>query len=184
MPGPAKNKTEQTARELEVWRLRLKCWTVTAIGEAVGLHHGTICRILQRINKRELERLSAEVELVKAEQTGQISHLVSEASRAWEHSLQPENRVYRRTERTRGPGKNGALLETEIEHTESVERDGDPRFLMVILAGLAAIRGIWGLNPGPKGDAAAAEIAEIARGLAERVQRFQDRQQAKEPPAG
>lgn len=168
-------REEVTARESRAYDLRIEGYTVREIARELKVDAGTVCRILDRINRRELKRLSGRVEAVKAEQTQQLELMASQALRCFERSRQPLNRATRRTTTT--TAADGTSSEVTVEESAAMERDGSPAWLASAMSALAQIRGIWGIDQGPSDAAAAGSVSEIARELAERAKKYQDRQQ-------
>ena len=172
-------REEVTAREVRAYDLRIAGHTVREIARELKVDPGTVSRILERINRRELKRLSDRVESVKVEQTLQLESMASQALRCFEKSQRPTNRATRRTTTTTAP--DGTTAEVTVEESAAVERDGSPAWLASAMTALAQIRALWGLDLGPSDAGDAGTVSEIARGIADRVEAYQARQQAADP---
>ena len=172
-------REEVTAREVRAYDLRIAGHTVREIARELKVDPGTVSRILERINRRELKRLSDRVESVKVEQTLQLESMASQALRCFEKSQRPMNRATRRTTTTTAP--DGTTAEVTVEESAAVERDGSPAWLASAMTALAQIRALWGLDLGPSDAGDAGTVSEIARGIADRVEAYQARQQAADP---
>lgn len=161
----------QTERELRAWTLRQDGYTQTEIAQSLGIDQGTVSRILDRVNRRELKRLSARVEALKADQTSQLERIASQAARAWESSTKPLNQAAMETSENARHGK------TTVERTSATERDGNVAYLHARMEALAQIRDLWGLTAASGSDGGeAADLAELARSLQERAAAYEQRQ--------
>lgn len=125
------------AREERAWELRCRNWSQSAIAAELGVSRQAVAKALQRVERRALARLTATVGLLKARQTLQIDHLISEAYEAWIKSKR--NGKKRRVKTT----KDG--IERSLETTG---RDGDPRWIGEIRSLLSAQRDIWRIGRG------------------------------------
>ena len=124
-------------REKQAWELRIRNWSIPAIGRELGVTAEGARKILKRIEARTLRELTASVGLIKARQTCQLEHLITEAYTAWEKSKKPGKKK-RITTSAHGSATT----------KETAARDGDPRFLAEIRALLAAQRDIWRIGRG------------------------------------
>jgi DNA-binding MarR family transcriptional regulator len=141
---PSNGADDQTriATEAKAWELRQRGWTQSRIARELGLDQGTICRMLGRIERRELKRLSKRVQSEKARQTAILEHIADEALQAWELSKRPKRRASTR---------KSALGSVDV--TEMEEREGEPAYLDRAQAALDRLRQLWGLNaPAKKPD--------------------------------
>jgi transcriptional regulator with XRE-family HTH domain len=125
------------AREERAFELRCRNWSQSAIAAELGITRQAVAKALHRVERRSLARLSATVGLLKARQTLQIDHLISEAYEAWIKSKR--NGKKRRVKTT----KDG--IERSLETTG---RDGDPRWIGEIRSLLSAQRDIWRIGRG------------------------------------
>jgi predicted transcriptional regulator len=128
------------AREERAFELRCRNWSQSAIAAELGISRQAVAKALQRVERRALAKLTATVGLIKARQTLQLDHLISEAYEAWEKSKKPAKK--RRIKRS---GKPGEGPETTKETTW---RDGDPRWIGEIRSLLSAQRDIWRIGRG------------------------------------
>lgn len=136
----SESKGARSAAELalRVWDLRQQGWSHRRISETLGVERQTVVRILDRIEKRELARLSKRVSHQKAAQTGWLESWIDEAVQAWEASKQPARRV---TVRKDGDG--------EATVTQVETREGDPAYLDRAIRLAGELRRLWGLDAPP-----------------------------------
>lgn len=134
----AANPPRQVTRDRErrAWELRVTQFqTEQQIADALGIDTSTVCRMLQRLEKRLAKTFEGQAAEIKAEQTAQLQHIAQEAIRAWERSQQDAE-----IERTVS-GPQGATTTTERRG-----QVGDSRFLDQVRGALEDIRDIWGLD--------------------------------------
>jgi hypothetical protein len=103
-------------RERRAWELRQEFRSEREIGDILGVSESGVCRMLQRVERRALEKLQEDVEALKVQQTAQLEFIAHEAMAAWQ--------------RSKGDSSSAA--------------PGDPKFLGEARAALAEIRRIWG----------------------------------------
>jgi transcriptional regulator with XRE-family HTH domain len=75
-------------REEQAWALRLQGRTEAEIAAALGVTQGAVSKILHRVERQALRRLTREAALLKVVQLAQLEHIVDEAMRAWAVSLE------------------------------------------------------------------------------------------------
>jgi hypothetical protein len=125
------------AREERAFELRCKHWSQSAIAADLGISRQAVAAALRRVERRALARLTATVGLLKARQTLQLDHLISEAYQAWEKSKKPAKK------------RKIRVTQTGQETTrETTGRDGDPRWIGEIRSLLSAQRDIWRIGRG------------------------------------
>jgi hypothetical protein len=129
-PGPS------ALRQVRAWDLKRRGWTHRRIGEALGITESSATRLLNKLEDRELKRLSDSVARQKAAQTGWAEHWIDEAMQAWEASKQPERRV---TVREDADGAKTTV-------TQVGTREGDPAHLDRAMKAAAELRRLWGLD--------------------------------------
>lgn len=166
MPSNTSGKAVALERETRIWSLRQKGWSQRRIAEELEIDQGTVCRALDRINKRELKRLSERVEAHKIESTHILEHIRDEAIQAWEKSKRNKRRVL-----SKGTGDGKAAL------TEVVEREGDPAHLDRAITADREIRRIWGADaPPPKAkedDGSGMSVSAIAQRLKGNAEKYE-----------
>src|SRR5439155_612392 len=114
-------------------------------------------RWLAKTNRRELDRLTTEVEAAKATQNAILETILSESLSAWERSKQPRTKIHSKegevlTDPTGNElsGPDGQPLRAAPRNvTEVVQRDGNPVYLDLALLTLAHLRKLWGLDVEP-----------------------------------
>jgi hypothetical protein len=159
-PPPSRALVVQ--REVEVWRLRCRGWTLQRIGDHLALSAEGVRKIEARVAERESRRLAKGVHRVKARQNGQLEHIIEEEFDAWHKSKDPRTRVVEKT------NPDGEVVKT----VEAVEGLGDSRHLQVAMQAQGAQRELLGLNimaaPYP-----AAHVSDVTLQMAERGQKFE-----------
>jgi DNA-binding CsgD family transcriptional regulator len=125
------------AREAQIWALRLKGHTQVRIAGELGIHQGTVSKILGRVSTRVARQLHREIAQRKAEQVFQLEHVAQEAMEAWERSKRAATVVQKRT----AAGEDTTIMDV----TSQV---GDPRFLETAIAALADIRKVLDMDKG------------------------------------
>lgn len=153
-------------REAKAWAMRSRGRTQDHIATELGLAQGTVSRILGRVEARELKRLSANVERIKARQNAQLEHMLEESVDAWHKSKQP---------RKRASSRSGGGSGDEVETHEVIERDGDPSHLYCAMTALGHQRQLWGLDVMAALPESATSIAELARDLLTRGASYEKR---------
>lgn len=135
---PANNSASQTrvALESRAWDLRQRGLTQRTIAASLGVNQATVCRLLARIEQRELARMAETVEREKMLQTAILEHVIDESFQAWERSKRPKKRAVERS--TAGVGKGQTI--------EATEREDDPVYIDRVMQALLHIRRIWGLD--------------------------------------
>lgn len=161
-------------REARAWELRQRCRTTRQIAHELDIDHSTVVRMLDRVEKRLLESVNADVLQVKLRQTQQLERLLSEAVSEWERSKLPvevERTVTKATELTGqevaplwpetgedeeptgAPKPQVTLPAVEVTTTREVRgQTGNPALLAQARGALADIRAIWGLDAPQKQD--------------------------------
>ena len=140
------------------WMLRCKGFSLSYIGEYLGVSTATISRWLAPIENRELQRLRATIKHEKIRQTEVLFEVIDEALQAWERSKQPRTRVIRRLGLILRNAAGEPILDPAGDPLRRagwdevliIERDGNPRFLSIVIRALRELRVIWGLNIGPE----------------------------------
>jgi predicted transcriptional regulator len=133
MKRPKRPPREEVQRREEVaWALRVAGRTEAAIAQELGITQGAVSKILDRVSKAALRRLTREVELYKVVQLEQLEHIVSEAMRAWEVSKEDSVTV-------QGFSDGKFIVTTKTQC-------GNPAFLGQVRGALADIRDLLGLN--------------------------------------
>jgi DNA-binding MarR family transcriptional regulator len=138
----------RTAEQTRAWELRQHGWTQRRIAAELGHDQGTISRWLDAIERRELARLSRNVERLKVTQTQVLEHIADEALQAWERSKKPHTKAVEKT----GPKlfrPDGSPASGSARVVEATERDGDPVHLQVALQALDRLRRVWGIDAPP-----------------------------------
>src|SRR5262245_15797585 len=130
--GNRPSKEVSRDREIRCFELRRRGWLHEAIARELGIHRVTVTRILSRLDKRALQRLSQVVESKKVAQTEQLDWIISQCLRAWEKSKTPLRRAARKSVPL--PGQEPAEPGIEQQTTEVIERDGDVSFLHAAMA--------------------------------------------------
>ena len=139
------------------WMLRCKGFSLSYIGEYLGVSTATISRWLAPLERRELQRLLATIQHEKVRQSEVLYHVIDESIQAWERSKRPVTRVVNRLglliRNTAGEpildSDGEPIRRTGWQETIIVERDGNPRFLDIVIRALRELRVIWGLNVAP-----------------------------------
>jgi hypothetical protein len=175
MPRPHPNVT--ALREVKAWSLRARGWTETRIAVELGVNQSSVSRMLERIEARELARMSASVERTKVVHHAQLDHVIEESLDAWYRSKLPRKRAARKTS---GEGDGGGG--DEVQTTEVIERDGDTGYLYAAMQAMGAQRSLWGLDVAPALQEPAATVAELAKDVLSKASAYQAR--AAEGPTG
>jgi transcriptional regulator with XRE-family HTH domain len=128
-------REEVRQREETAWSLRQRGWSQQRIAAELGVSQPAVHKILRRVERRVLARLSHSVASVKARQAGQLEFLLDEAVQAWERSKGKTTRETRR--------ESHRIRETVRETRDSC---GDIRFLAEARALLEAERDLWGIG--------------------------------------
>ncbi len=139
MPSNSASDQTRILAEAKAWLLRQRGWTQARIAGEIGLDQGTVCRMLDRIERRECARLARKVAGHKGRQNAILEHLVDESFQAWEASKKPQKRASRKTS-----------MGVSVETTDILEREGEVAYLDRVLAALKDQRFLWGLNEAPK----------------------------------
>ena len=136
MAGDRKrNEQTKAAHREQIASLRLKEWTIPMIAREVGVSEATVTRELRSLSEEWKEAAKEDIEAIKARELRKLDRIESEATKAWERSLQDYNRKVvserpgkeAKDEKAKGRGK---------DRTASIEtgsQNGDPRFLRIIL---------------------------------------------------
>ena len=171
------------ARETRAWAMRSRGMSHQRIAEEIGLSPSGVSRLLARIERRELRRMSKHVERVKVVQYYTLEHISSEALEAWERSKTPRKRAGSKRSGGSGEGIAGDLVD-EVLTSEVIERDGDVSYLYCAMQSLANVRSLWGLDVAPAQQDAVTSITSITRDMADKARAYEDREQAEATPAG
>lgn len=180
-PPPVDNI--QRARETRAWRLRSRGWSQQRIADELGVTQSAVSRLLGRVERRELRRMSASVERIKVVQSAQLEYVADEALAAWERSKTPRKRAASKRAVGEGQGEGG----DEIQTTEVIERDGDTGYLYAAMTALTHQRSLWGLDVAPALQEPMASVAELARDFLGRGTAYENRraeEEAARDPAG
>lgn len=150
MPGGV---PDQVAREREriAWSLRQRCWTEARIAAELGVSQPAVSKILARVEKRLLARLTKRADRVKARQTAQLEHITNEAMTEWERSKQDSETV-----KTTEEGAEGVPSFTTKTETTVKGQTGNPSLLAQAREAMADIRKIWGAEAPTKTDVTSA----------------------------
>lgn len=167
------------ARETHAWAMRARGMSQARIGAELGLTRGGVHRLLKRIERRELKRMSEGIESVKITQHHVLEHISGEALEAWDRSKTPRKRAASK----RSVGEGGEGPGDEVQTSEVVERDGDCSYLYCAMQALGHIRSLWGLDVAPAQQDAVTSIAAITKDMTDRARTYEDRT-ATEAPAG
>jgi len=178
-----KNHEQTVEHERKAWAFRCRGWSQNRIAAELGLSQPGVCKMLGRIESRELKRLTKNVERLKVSQNGQLEHVIEEAVDAWHRSKTPKKRAARRTTADDGQG-DGQGGGGEVQTTEIIERDGDPSHLYCAMVAMGNQRSLWGLDVMPALSEPAASVAELARDLLTRGATYENRKQAEEGQGG
>jgi hypothetical protein len=141
------NKSQEAItaeNESTAWDLRQQGWTVQRIARRLGVHHGTVVRMLARVEARVLRGLERRVENQKVQSTHVLDHIRDEALQAWERSKAAATRAVKKRK-----GRGEAADAEEINVTEATSSYGDPAFLDRAIAADDRIRRIWGIDSPP-----------------------------------
>src|SRR5262245_52464758 len=115
------------ARRTRAWELRARGWTQARIGRELGLHQGTVSRLLAWAERHELRRFQHRWEATKVHQNAMLEHATEEAFDAWHSSKKPLKRA----------GSKSAGEGEEVVTTEVIERDGNTAYLHAAMNALA-----------------------------------------------
>jgi Homeodomain-like domain len=129
MRNRQRDSARRDARRQSVANLFLAGKTQREIGAALGVDHSTVSRDLAALREQWQQVAERDFRERAAVELARIDHLEAVAWAAWERSCQ--QRVNRKTKKTKGRvDKDGALLPDldSAERTEA-DRDGNPRFL-------------------------------------------------------
>ena len=180
-PPPVDNI--QRARETRAWDLRARGLSQSRIAEALGITQPAVSKLLRRVERRELRRLSAAIESLKAVQSAQLDYVIGESLSAWERSKMPRKRAASKRS-IGGDGDGQGDGGDEVQTTEVVERDGDTGYLYAAMQALSHQRSLWGLDVAPALQEPAASVAELARDLFARGAAYEQRRAAEAPGNG
>jgi predicted transcriptional regulator len=188
---PSNGAKDQTRilNEARCWQLRQRGYSQRRIADELGLDQGTVCRMLRRVERREFERLSRQVDRHKATQTAILEGLVDEAIQAWERSKGRRSSARRSVKHKFVEDEHGKVEEkpaASVNVTETIETAGDVAYLDRAMEGLRQIRKIWGLDAAPtKADAGPTlTYSDIAARLEANAAAFDSAQQHEaQPPA-
>jgi hypothetical protein len=176
------------ARETRAWRMRSRGWTQHRIADELGMEQGSVSRMLDRIETRELKRLSGSVGRVKAVQNAQLEHAIEESMDAWHRSKNPRKRAARKeaTAGGSGSGPDEGQAGDSVQTTEVIERDGDPAHLYCAMGAMDRQRSLWGLDVAAAQQEPVASVAELAKSLLTTGDAYQKRRkhEAQADPAG
>lgn len=167
-PPPVDNV--RRAREARAWEMRSRGRSQLSIARELGLTQSGVSRLLARVERRELRRLSAAVERLKVVQSAQLDHIIEESLEAWHRSKTPKKRAASKTA-VGGEGDGG----DEVRTTEVVERDGDTGYLYSAMQALTHQRSLWGLDVMPALSESAVTVAELARDMFARGTAYEQR---------
>jgi DNA-binding CsgD family transcriptional regulator len=136
-PNPRGHRRERArAREEAAWALREQGYSTRAIARRLDLSQTRVVTLLRAVEDRIAANAEAIARRVKARQSCQIEHMLSELMAAWEQSKAPP-----RTTRTKTSGDGRTEETVEVRATA-----GDVKFLAEARALLAAERALWGLG--------------------------------------
>ena len=135
MPGrPPREVTAE--RERQAWELRTtRGFTEQQIADHLEIHVSTVCKALQRIERRLAGEFRERAEEIKARQTTQLEHIAAEALQQWRRSCEDAEK-----QRTVEKGNEVTVI------TERKGQSGNPALLEKALQALGEIRKIWGLD--------------------------------------
>lgn len=172
LPNPVTRPHPNTValREARAWDLRCRGWSQSRIARALDVTQSGVSKMLDRIEVRELKRMSESVEREKVTQTGQLGHIIEQAMDAWHRSRKPRKRAASKTTGGgEGPGGDSVVS------TEVIERDGDPAHLYVAMNAMDRVRSLWGLDVAPAMQDPAASVADLARDVFARAAAYEQR---------
>ena len=158
-----------TERDEEVYALYAdQGLTQRQIGRKLGIAQPTVHAHIRKVERHELRRTQANLELVKIRQHRQLIHIYRESMKGWERSLGDD---VKRTHKWKD-GPNGPESSQDITVAGQA---GDPRFLIAADKALASLRSLWGLDAPTQIDSShtykvpAGMTPEAARARAEAV---------------
>lgn len=151
------DETIVRARESKAWAMRARGWSQIRIAAELGMSQPGVSRLLRRIERRALKRMSRSVQSIKAVQHAQFEHVIQEALEAWDRSKTPRKRAARKTA---GDGQGGG--DDTVETTEVVERDGDCSYLYAAMNAMGGQRSLWGLDVAPALQEPVATVASLS----------------------
>lgn len=165
------------AREARAWRMRSRGWSQLRIADELGITQSGVSRLLARVERRELRRLSKAVERLKVVQSAQLDHVIEESIDAWHRSKTPRKRAASKTEIPGGggDGHGGDDQGGETRTTEVVERDGEASYLYAAMTALTHQRSLWGLDVAPALQDPVGSIADLTRDLFRRAAEYEQR---------
>lgn len=193
MAKDADGRKRDVFAKARAWELRQRGKTLATIAREIGVDRSNVVRWLAEIERRELARLSTEVERKKVLQDGVLEHVLEESLEAWERSKAPRTRI----RETKGPdepildangnpviGPDGKpVMAPGQKITEVVQQTGDVHYVDRALQALAELRKLWGLNVAEKAnDNGPGSFAERVKALKARADRFEAREPDAEPP--
>ena len=150
MPGNVKPEITRQ-REVDMWKLRQLGWTQQRIADKLEIDQSTVSVALARISKRVLADLGDAVQAVKAEQAGQLDHIIDESLQAWDRSKEATRNVRRRQVQPAMAQGDGtapqASQATPSEVTQEVkDQDGSVTYLETAMKAMADKRKIFGAD--------------------------------------
>jgi predicted transcriptional regulator len=131
-------KEVKLAREEHIWALRIKGYTQMRIAAELGIHQGTVSKILQRVSTRVAQQMHEEIAQRKAEQVAQLEHIAQEAMDARERSKVTATAIQQRT---------AAGDHTTVTYVTA--QVGAPRYLHTAMDALAEIRQVLDMEKVP-----------------------------------
>jgi len=123
-------------REQRAWALVLDGVPQVEIAAQLEVTPQAISKLLQRVERRAVAEMDADVRRRKLRQHARLEHVYREAMTAWKRSQEP-----RRKSRRKSGGRRGEILTDE-----ATTNAGAPGLLMAALDALQAQRKLWGLD--------------------------------------
>lgn len=111
--------------------LYLQGLTQAEIGQRLGLHQSNVSRWLCKIERDWMREAADDLAAARLRELERVDALERQAWAAWERSCRPKRD--RRARRAERPAAGGQMAPAGgAQEVRTVERDGDPKFLLVI----------------------------------------------------
>jgi hypothetical protein len=131
--------------------------------------------LLDRVNARELVKLSKKVEHSKVTNHHRHEYIISESLAAWEKSKEPQKRASRKTSGL-GDGDGDGVVGEEVTSTDVIERCGDTTYLRTAMESMSQQADLWGLKVLPASQERASSISSLAEDMKKRGAEYEARQ--------
>ena len=172
MPANRPNKETTLQREITSWDLRCRGKTCRAIAEVLGITRQAVDKALDRVEGRELKRLSKRVERTKVRNHNRLDEIVEAAFDAWFRSTEPLKRASRKTRGAGGSDEGDAGVD-EVTSTDVIEQTGDVRYLHLAMDAMDRQAKLWGLEVLPAQNERVSSISSLVEDIKARANKYE-----------